>query len=72
MENDKYISLADSYINRDGSDKALTQFLDAIPDVKVKFVLSTKNPKSPSVKLTKKNLKKLCEIIGIRSFIYHA
>ena len=59
MENDKYISIADSYISIDGSEKALTEFIDAIQDGKVKFVLSTKNshsPKPPSVKLTKKNL----------------
>ena len=61
MENQKYIFLADSYINIDGSNEALTQIIDAIQDGKVKFVLSTKKPhppKSPSVKLTKKNQKK--------------
>ena len=62
MENDKYMSFVDSYINIDGSGKALTEFIDSIQDGKVKFVLSTKNsysPKLPSVKETKKNLKKL-------------
>ena len=61
MENHKYISLADSYKIINGSNEALTQFIDAIQDGKLKFVLSTKNPhhpKSPSVKITKKNLKK--------------
>ena len=61
MKNHKYISLADSYINIDGSNEALTHFIDAIQDGKVKFVLSTKNPhppKSPSVKTTKRILRK--------------
>ena len=60
MEKDKYISLADSYINIGGSEKALTGFTDIIQDGRVEFVLSTKNPHlpiSPSVKLTKKNLR---------------
>ena len=50
MENDKYISLGDCYINIDNSDEPPTH-----------FILSTKKPtpsKNPSVKLTKKILKK--------------
>ena len=37
------MSFVDSYINIDGSGKALTEFIDSIQDGKVKFVLSTKN-----------------------------
>ena len=62
MEKDKYISLADSYIKIGGSRNALTELTDAIQDGNVEFVLCTKNPHrpiSPSVKLTKKNSKKL-------------
>ena len=61
MEKDKYNFLGDSYIERKGSEEKVSQFTNAIQDGKVGFVLSTKIPhpsRTPSVKLTKKNLKK--------------
>ena len=46
MENDKYIFLAECYLNIDNSDKALTHFILYTPS------------KNPFKKQTKKNLKK--------------
>ena len=48
MENDKYISRADSYIHIGGDAKEVTQFIDAFQDGEVKLFLSTKSlPKHP-------------------------
>ena len=55
MEKNKYISLGDNYLEIQGSEEEVAEFIDAIQDGEVEFVLSTKNP---FVKLTKNNLKK--------------
>ena len=63
MENDKLISLRDSYIEIEGVEKEVTQFIDDILDGKIKMVKFTKpTPKTP-VKLTKKYLKRIFKII---------
>ena len=41
MEQDKYISLADSYIEMNGNEKEVAQFRNAIQHGKIKLVLST-------------------------------
>ena len=58
MEQDKYISLRDSYIEIEGSEKEVAHFRDDISKGKRMMELCTKPlPKTP-VELTKKNLKK--------------
>ena len=58
METEKYISLGDRYIEIEGGEKKITQFIDDILNGKIKTEISTKPlPKTP-VKVTKKNLKK--------------
>ena len=57
METDKYIFLGDSYIDIEGGEKEVTQFIDDILNRKTKMESSTEPiPKTP-VKLTKKNKK---------------
>ena len=63
MDQDKCISLGDSYIEIEGVEKDISQFKDDILNGKIIFKLSTKSlPKAPvpktPVKLTRKNLKK--------------
>ena len=67
MEQDKYISVGDSYIEIEGVGNDVSQFLDDIVNGKITMKLSTKPlPKTPvrktPVKLTKKNLKKKFKI----------
>ena len=57
MEKDKFISLADSYIEIEGDEKEVTQFIDDILDEKIKIVITTKSLSKTPVKLTKSNLK---------------
>ena len=58
METDKYISLGDRYIDIEGDEREVAQYIDDISNGKIKVVLSTKPlPKTP-VKITTKNLKK--------------
>ena len=57
MEQDKYISLGDSYIEIEGDENDVSQFIDDILKGQIKMELSTKSsPKTP-VKIPKKNLK---------------
>ena len=58
MEKDEYFSLGDSYIEIQGDEKQVAQFIDDILNGKIKFELSTKFLPETPVKLTKKNLKK--------------
>ena len=56
MEQDKYVSLQDAYIETQGVEKDVLQFQDDILNGKITFELSTNSlPKAP-VKLTQKNL----------------
>ena len=58
MEQDKYISSGDTYIEIEGVEKDVSHFKDNISNRKIMFKMSTKSlPKAP-VKLTKNNLKK--------------
>ena len=57
MEKDKYISLAESYIEIEGGEKEVTQIIDDILDEKIKIVNTTKSLSKTPVKLTKRNLK---------------
>ena len=58
MENDKYISLRDSYLEIQEDEKEVAVYIDDVSNGKIMMVLSTKPlPRTP-VKLTKKNLKK--------------
>ena len=53
----KYISLGDSYIEIEGDEKKVTQFIDGVLNGKKKMEISTEPlPKTP-VKITKKNVK---------------
>ena len=57
MKQDKNISLGNSYIEIEGSEKEVAQFRNDILDGKILMELSTKPiPKTP-VELRKKNLK---------------
>ena len=57
MEADKFISLRDSFIEIQGDEKEVTQYIDDISNGKIVMVLSKKSlPKTP-VKLTKRNIK---------------
>ena len=48
MENDKYISLLDSYIETNGDGKEVAKSIDNISNGKIKIVISTKSlPKTP-------------------------
>ena len=58
METDKYISLGDSYIDTEGSEEEVAQFMDDILNGKIKMEMSTESLPQTPVKLTKKNLKK--------------
>ena len=63
MEQGKYNYLGDSYIEIEGNENQVTQFISDISNGKIQIVLSTKisHPypsKTPTVKLTKKYLKK--------------
>ena len=58
METDKYISLGDSYIEKEVDEKEVTHFIDAILNGKIKTEISTKPLPETSVKIAKKNLKK--------------
>ena len=58
MEQHKYISLCDSYIELQGNEKDVTQYIDDCLDGKIKMILTTKPlPKTPLNK-TKNNLRK--------------
>ena len=58
MEQDKYISLGDSYIEIQSDETEVIQFINAYLSGKIQTELSIKPlPKTP-VKLTKKNLEK--------------
>ena len=58
METAKFISLSDSYIDVEGGEKKVAQYIADISNGKLMMVLSTKSiPKNP-VKLTKKTLEK--------------
>ena len=61
MENDKYISLRDNYIEIQGDEKEVAKYIDDISNGKILMVLSTKSLSKTHVKLTKKNLKKYLE-----------
>ena len=58
MEKDNYISLSDSYIQIEGDEKEVIQFIDDILNGKIEMVKSTKLQTKTPVKLTKTNLKK--------------
>ena len=59
MEKVKNVSLGDSYLEKQGEEKQVSQFEDDTLNGKIKFELCRKSlPKTP-LKLSKKNLKKV-------------
>ena len=58
MEQHKNISLGDSFIEIEGVENDVSQFVDDILSRKIKMRLSTKPLSKTPVKSTKKNLKK--------------
>ena len=68
MESDKYFSLGDSYIEIQGDEKGVAQYIDDKSNGKTKFVLFTKSlPNKTPVKMTKLNLKKTFKV----NFLYN-
>ena len=59
MEDHKYISLRDSYVDVEGDAKEVTQFSKDILIGKINIILSTKSLLKTPVKLTKRNFKKV-------------
>ena len=57
METDKYISLVESYLEIEGDEKGVTQFIDEILNEKIKTKLSPKPLPETPVKLTENDLK---------------
>ena len=59
MEKDKLIYFGDSNIDIKGSEKEVAKFIDDFLNERIIMILTTKPSPKPTLKLTKKNLKKL-------------
>ena len=62
MEQDKYISLCDSYIEIQGNEKDVTQYIDDYLDGKIRMILTTKPLLKTPVILTKKKSEKIIKM----------
>ena len=58
MEQDKFTFLSDSYIEIEGSEKEIAQFINSISKGKIMTELSRKPLPETPVKFTKRNLEK--------------
>ena len=61
MEKDKYSSLGDSYIEIEGDEKEVSQFINATLNGETKMELSTKTITQNSCKINKKESEKKFE-----------
>ena len=59
MESDKKISLGEGYLEIEGDEKGVTQFIDDFLNEKIKTKIYTKPLLKTPVKLTRKNPKKI-------------
>ena len=62
METDKYISLGESYLEKEGNEKGVIQLIDEVLNEKIKMKISTKPLPKNSCKINEKESEKIFEM----------
>ena len=68
IEIDKYISLGDSYKEKEGDEKGVTQFIDDILNERIKMKISTKPIPKNSCKINEKESGKIFKVNYLHLF----